>query len=53
MFNLLVFMESFNAIALLLIILTITQCLAMGYMITTKITKVFAMSSDGLCRSIC
>jgi Big-like domain-containing protein/thrombospondin type 3 repeat protein len=48
MSNLLVFADPFNAIALLLIILTITQCPAMEYMIPTKVTKVFALSSDEL-----
>jgi Big-like domain-containing protein/thrombospondin type 3 repeat protein len=48
MSDFLVFVESFNAIALLLIILTITQYPAMEYMITTKITKVFALSPNEL-----
>lgn len=48
MSNLLVFVKSLNAIALLLIILTITQYPVVEYMIPIKITKVFGLSSDEL-----
>lgn len=46
--NLVVFVKSLNAIALLLIILTVTQCRAVEYMIPIKITKVITVFTDEL-----